>query len=380
MKKFYLLAVSALLLTGCGVSNPLPYSIDYFAFRSSEEGRWGMMNLKGEVLFEKEFKSAPTISVNDRFAVKNKKDYMEFYEAEKQPEQIGEGVGYKEAGLFTGKYAPVLKKDNRVIYIDKKGGVAIDLSKKYPGKRIVEASSFFIDRAIVKMDGKYGVIDTDGKLVVPCKYDRADSFVKDVAVFVDREEGKWYIIDKDGKTMLVKTLDSMEPQTGLVNGLMLVTMEGKEAIIDEKGEVKLKLGDRRLCSYPIIDDRFVFELDDSYGLMDISGKVLINPKYDRLKFNGAIIVGCIDDEWYLLDDDGKKIGDQLDGIPMLFDCIYEGFDSYFFLMGKDGYTLMNSDGEEVIVDVEIKDVKAWGEYSIYNFYSDDDSFGTDSFD
>lgn len=357
----------ALLLTACGTSNP--YTIEYFGFKSSDKGRWGLINLMGEVLCENEFKKEPTFVVNDRFSVPNKKDLQEIYEASDNPQVIGEGVRYKQVGLFTSKYAPVLKQDGTFKYIDKKGAVAIDLAKKFPNKEITEVQCFVNDRAIIKMDGKYGAIDMDGKLIVPCKYENAYTYWDNYTVFFEEPNDngvqKWYLIDKDGKVLMTKSCDSMKPIGSYNQGkTVAIINKDEQAIIDDKGNIILKLGDKRIIS-GIFDDKFVYYEDDSYGLMDTSGTILIKAKYDDMQFNGCIIVGMIDKEWYLLDEDGKKKkGGELDGRPMLLGNLVDGADSFFLVNVDDEsstkYIIVDNEGHDIITDVNIDDISLYG--------------------
>lgn len=379
MKKIshlFLSAVGLLLLTACGSSTS--FTIDYFAFKQKSDGKWGMINAKGEVLFENEFKNAPTVSINDRFAVQNKKDFYEFYETDDQPEQIGEGVAYKEVGMFTGKYAPVQKKDGRIIYLDKKGGVAIDMAKKFPGKKINEVECFLDDWAKVQMDGKYGAIDLDGKLIVPCKYNdvRENFLVADRKIFIDEEANKWYVIDHKGKTLLTKPLENMQPRYLVEDGLIVVRIDDEEVILDEKGNTKLKLKNKRIDS-EIFDGKFVYSEDDSYGMMDVNGKILFKAKYDRIDYNGAIIVAREDDEWFIVDEGGKKKGSEFEDRPTLLSPIFDGYDSFFLIKNDGEYTIVDDEGKEVKIDVDLKEVEMSGRSSIYiweNNYDDYDEY------
>lgn len=359
MKRQHLLfVVAALLLTACGTSTP--YTVNYFGFKEKEDGRWGLMNLKGEVLCENEFKNEPSVVANDRFYMETKDGKYEFYEASETPQPIKDGAKYLQVGIFSGKYAPVLKSDGTIKYIDKDGNVAIDLAKKYPNKNIEIAYSFYNDRALIKMDGKYGAIDLDGKLVVPCKYSSAGNFFNDKTFFFeeseDQENQKWYIIDKDGKVLKTKSTATLSPKYLFENGLTIAaTDDNKHVIIDENCNIVRRLGDRRAYS-KIMNDKFIFEEDGNYGLMNTSGEVLISAKYDNLQFNGAIIVGEIDDEWYLLDENGKKISEELEGWPILLYELVNGYDSFFYIRNDGKYQLYDSEGNEVALNIDIKEL------------------------
>ena len=92
MRKYLLLSfVFALisLLSSCQKEESVA---EYIPFRSEKDGKWGFINLDGDVLLEDEFKREPTIVSNDRFFAKNKAGYWEMYTADKNARQVGKGV------------------------------------------------------------------------------------------------------------------------------------------------------------------------------------------------------------------------------------------------------------------------------------------------
>ena len=48
---------------------------EYLPFQSRSEGRWGLIDAKGNVLFQEEFEQVPTSVLNGRFIVENKNGY-----------------------------------------------------------------------------------------------------------------------------------------------------------------------------------------------------------------------------------------------------------------------------------------------------------------
>lgn len=58
---------------------------------------------------------------------------------------------------------------------------------------------------VVAKNGKYGVIDTKGKTVVPLKYEELNDFSEGMASF--RKGEKWGFIDKTGKEVIPAIYD-----------------------------------------------------------------------------------------------------------------------------------------------------------------------------
>ena len=54
--------------------------------------------------------------------------------------------------------------------------------------------------AIVEKHGKYGYIDTTGKLAIPCQYDKAWYFHNGMAIIT--KDGKYGFIDTTGKEVV----------------------------------------------------------------------------------------------------------------------------------------------------------------------------------
>ena len=74
----------------------------------------------------------------------------------------------------------------------------------------VDKSSFLFDyvgtfnegMAAVKLNGKFGFVDTTGKEVIPCKYDLVRFFSDGLAPV--SFNGKWGIVDKKGNLLHLK--------------------------------------------------------------------------------------------------------------------------------------------------------------------------------
>ncbi len=68
------------------------------------------------------------------------------------------------------------------------------------------AKDFSEGMAAVKLDGKWGYIDTEGRVIVEPKYDGANSFSEGLAAV--QSGGKWGYIDKTGAVVIAFTFDS----------------------------------------------------------------------------------------------------------------------------------------------------------------------------
>ena len=83
----------------------------------------------------------------------------------------------------------------------------------------------------VEKDGKYGFIDTIGKVVVPCQYDDADSFSDGFARV--KKDGKWRYIDTTGKEVIPCQYDN---GYSFNKGFVVVVKDMKFGFIDLTGK------------------------------------------------------------------------------------------------------------------------------------------------
>jgi hypothetical protein len=97
--------------------------------------------------------------------------------------------------------------------------------------RFDDLNEFFEDWAVVKLNGKYGFIDKDGKEVIPLKYEYARNFSEGLATV--ELNGKWGYIDKTGTEVIpVK----YENAFNFNKGTGIVGLNGKYGFIDKAGK------------------------------------------------------------------------------------------------------------------------------------------------
>ena len=124
----------------------------------------------------------------------------------------------------------------------------------------------------MKKDGKWGFVDTTGKLVLPCEWDGVSAFDNDL-VWVKKDR-KWGCIDTTGKLVVPCELDRMyygEFDGLLNNGLALVWKDGKWGCIDATGKFVAPCD----CSYSklVLTGAHVFALRDGYlTIYNLDGK------------------------------------------------------------------------------------------------------------
>ena len=363
MRKYLLLILVLVfisLLSSCQKEESVA---EYIPFRSEKDGKWGFINLDGDVLLEDEFKSEPTIVSNDRFFAKNKAGYWEMYIADKKARQIGKE--YVQAGAFIEDVAPVVEKGRAIDFIDKNGKVKFTLGN-VDGVAITSCRNFIDGVAIFKCGGYYGAIDASGNVVIkpdylalePAKYGKLVGIHSKYKETEDRAKVKITVLDTSGKVLSEFALDRiLESLDYFSDGVLAVAKKDTDGnnywgLINDKGEWVLHASHKIRAIKGMRNGKFIFSDGEECGLMDFNGEVLIRPKYSDIKFTGANQLFVLDDH---IDPQWKLITEEEDVIsPNEFDEVYPlPGDKYFVKDDGDSWIIVDDKGKEVKTKVDI---------------------------
>ncbi len=214
------------------IVNVFPFN-NGFSNVITKDGKVGVIDTKGAWAIKADYEGIIPFS-QDGFAVTMKKQNDTLYNY-----SIVDAHGQKYYSFSSEKYEPIgsivngsmpVRKDNRVIYIDKNG------------ERILEAGMFFKGSEIsygmyngvtvyASNDAKMGLMNEKGEKLIRDKYD----FIipqKDGKFIVFRD-GKCGLIDKDDNTIL--PIDYYNIQKLKDNRYVVREGENKYSLIDEKG-------------------------------------------------------------------------------------------------------------------------------------------------
>lgn len=273
--------------------------LEYIPFKSTENGGWGLIDSKGKVKFEGEFKRSMTAANHGAFFYKNNDGLWDLYSTkEKTLKPIA--TGYAEAGAFISEVAPVVKEGERITLINTKGEVQVTLDKA-EGKPIEKCTNFYEGLARIYTADGWGVIDTSGKVIVKPQYERISECNAGMMIAKGGgEKEEIYFIDKDGK--VTATLDSEKYyiwSDRFGDGLIGVREREDDrcGLMDASGKWVLDPS-AKIKSIPEISGKncIFTDSDGKYGVMDTKGKTLISPVYEGLYFvcGGDLLVGSTD--------------------------------------------------------------------------------------
>ena len=250
-----------------------------------------------------------------------------------------------EVGKEVELYPAYTKEGNKKLwgFIDKKGNFKV----KGQFSQVEEFDDYGV--AKVYQEGKVGLINEDGELILPIMYDSISETKEGVITAL--QDKMYSIVDTTGKILYTtndyvflgqsgdgyiaagKVIDDevkmgyinkngkvlVRPEYSLAydfkNGKALVMIsEGEYALIDKKGKV-VKEFNYKIMSPNANNESFIFS-DDDYilGYLDENGDVLVKPKFANayLYEDGMAIVydsKTFDkkDKWGVIDDKGKFI-------------------------------------------------------------------------
>ncbi|MCH5215231.1 MAG: WG repeat-containing protein [Muribaculaceae bacterium] len=332
-----LIAAAAIPFVACNKGEGYEKNISLLAVQTSKE-KWGFVDADGKLVFEDEFKEAPTSVYNGVFSVEKGDGVYAVYKVKGDKySELGDlskvkSVGYMEEGLI-----PATVAKSRIALYDEKGDKKFEI-EPVNGKEVEECAAGYSDGLLsIKLeDGKSGYIDKNGELAIKAAYDIVTNFSNGVALVGTSKDEKMYysVINKKGETVF-KLKDGQTPQVqerpymdpeklptngeyakgyqGIISGsafsygYLIVSTEDHAILYDNKGET-IKFP-KKINSILSTNGNYVTFLneDEECGVADMEGEIVIRPKYERVFFDGGNYVGIKDDSCVLLDKEGETI-------------------------------------------------------------------------
>jgi hypothetical protein len=112
--------------------------------------------------------------------------------------------------------------------------------------------------------------------VVSAKYDNIGKFYNGIAIV--RLNGKVGAINSDGKEVIKPEWDKLSGFGS--DGIAFAHKDGLVGLISKNGKVLLKPNYQRISNFKY--GKATITKDNMIGLVDITGKILIEPKYQKL--------------------------------------------------------------------------------------------------
>jgi hypothetical protein len=238
---------------------------------------------------------------------------------------------YDEALSFSDGLAIVITGDKQR-YIDKTGKEVLAVPES-----VDDAQDFDGEFAVVGKDGKYGLMDRSGKIIIEPTF---ESIYADKGVLVAQKESGYGILDASGNWIAKPDFAAIGPfskglapaqqgeQWGFIDtcgnwkiqpkysfalgfegGPARVQQSEKWGLIDETGKEIAPIDKKFIGDGVWRDGLITFSPDEvKYGIIDTSGKVVVEPKYDSIDpMGGGVLQAYEGEEMKLLNLDGSEI-------------------------------------------------------------------------
>ncbi len=220
--------------------------------------------------------------------------------------------------------AYTFSKDGKSGILGKEGNMLLDVKNNF--QELFPISEQYFG---VKIDGKFGFVDTLGRLRIANRYDSITHFVSGMAAV--SLMGRWGYINKMEHIVVQPQFDRAYPFEGR---LAIVKKADKLGMVDKRGMTVVPVAYDRIL--PAKEDRFLVVKENQgqkMGLISQTGTLLIYPKYDRLEDLGnGYVIATRGEKYGLLTIDGRST------IPLIYDdLICDPYNKVYLALESKGW-------------------------------------------
>ena len=279
---------------------------DIYVFRSQNES--GLISVSQGELFSTQHEFIP---LNQGFLEKNEKGQHGLISPNGKRLLI---TAYDEISGLQNDTVYLFRQGAQWGFVTKAGQVKVDFQT--PIQAMYPMGDQFIG---VKIDHKYGFIDTNGDLRIANRYEAIGTFQENMAAV--KLMGKWGYIDRIERLIVQPRYDEA---ADFENGCAIVGQGDLYGLVGTQGEEILKVEYDSL--YRVPSGRFILVKNGKQGLAGRNGNLRIRPRYDEI----------VDlDNGYVIIRRGEKYGlltaNGVNTIPLTYDSlVYDPYDKVYF--------------------------------------------------
>lgn len=286
---------------------------EYFALYSAN--KWGVINQEGETVITPSYQEMIVIPE------KTKDIFICTY-------NIDEETGEYQTKVLNSKNEEILTKYDQVEAIEnidqneniwyEKNVLKVKQNGKYGlidlnGKELlpceyeeIKALEGIEDSILIKKEGLYGLVNDKGSIIIDTQYKEIKNLgetYKEGYITITPEE-KYGIISTTKKQILENKYEKIE-QVYLAD-YYLVTEEGKQKLINSSGETIIEKGFDEIKSSTT--NGIIYVKDKKYGEMNTSGEIIIEAKYQDLKqIKENIYIAKQNDKYGIIDSEQNEL-------------------------------------------------------------------------
>lgn len=338
-------------------------SSEYFVLYSNE--KWGVINQLGETVIAPSYREMLVIPD------KTKEVFLCTYDInEETGEYKTKAINSKNEEILTGydkieaidnidKNENVWYEDN-VLRVQKDGKYGlIDLN----GKELLPTEYDEIiglngieNSILIKKDDKYGLVNDTGSVIIEPNYKEIKNLgetYREGYITID-ENDKYGVIGATKMKLLDNKYDNIEQV--YLSDYYLVTENVERKVINSSGETILNSGFDQISSKT--EDGFIYVSQGLYGEINTTGEVQIEPTYQDLKqVKNGVYIAKNNDRYGIIDNEGNTM------IPFDYTLITYNKDAKLFIADDANYntTIINENYESKITGIlsEINTTKSY---------------------
>lgn len=157
--------------------------------------------------------------------------------------------------------------------------------------------------ALVNKDGKWGIIDTNNKLIIPFEYDYLGMTYQQPYWIIARKNEKEGMIDRQGQIKIPFEYDDIQQFAG---GVVRVTKNAKTAFINQNNQVVIDWAERGYQGEFTYGLNYYHDKGKNH-VIDTTGKVLFSTPYHISYIDKNHIIIIHNEKYGLLNHQGKVI-------------------------------------------------------------------------
>jgi len=287
-------------------------SKDYYALFTDD--KWGIIDSTGNTVIEPMYQEMIIV-------LNNRKDvFLCTYDVnENTGEYKTKAINRKNEEIYTtyDKIEPLENYDSSGNAWYEKDILKVQKDGKYglidiDGKEIlsldyenIETLKGLENSILVTKDGKVGLVNKSGATIINTEYSKIQKFDEDYTkgYITINQENKYGLVSYAGSTILENNYEKIYAIYG--ENYFVISEKGKQVVINAKGEKVLTDGFDKIKQ--INSDGVVFVKDKKYGFINYDKKVLIKPEYQDLQeLNVGIFKAKKDNKYGIIDIENKE--------------------------------------------------------------------------
>ena len=350
----------------------------YNYFRYCENEKYGVIDKEGNIVIKAEYANIriPNPEIDIFSCFKDNKNVILNSKNEKLFEKYDNVETIKIKNMIS-----VLSYEKNILKYEKDGKWGlIDFDGKEITKNIydsIENLQASEGKFLVKKDEKYGVINANGKILVNNKYDsiKSDEYYSEETGYVKAgfitgiktESGFRYgYISYEGKKILNEEYNDLVRIQEKEKVYLIVSKDGRYGLYENSK--KIINTDYQFIKYSD-NGVLILRKNKNYGIAKLDGEIIVDIKYSKIEEQGLFLYAENSNEKKVYNSEGKIIDINYDKIVYKTDS--EEY-NVFTLMNNDiiKYGIENSDRKELV-----KPIYEYIEYAYNNYFIAKDEKG-----